>query len=257
VAFKDVDLVQTENVPSGGTFRYRSADTQAQILTPGYFDASAKRFNKYDKLEILSNINGTPVSTDIYVLSGKGVTPVQLGAQLSGSGGGAVGPNSIGEAELIDTLNPSDAGSFTNANLTVNADGRITAISNGSSGGAGGSLGPNTVGSSELIDGSIEANDLSAEVGLFADGGIRPDDFTFNASDKDLLIRSTGGSQASVNPLPGGTLITGRREAATDLTLVLGAGVTNPFNDNLVIVAGAIFSIFFVPASSDIWVRQQ
>ncbi|MGI9492887.1 MAG: hypothetical protein ACR2QF_10865 [Geminicoccaceae bacterium] len=103
--------------------------------------------------------------------------------------------------------------------------------------------------------GGITADQLEASIGLF-DANAEPTDFTFEQADKDKFTDWTGGTTATVPLLSGGTLLVGRRNAGgvSDGTLSLSGGVTTA--DSLTITDGNMFTILYVPGTSEVEIRQ-
>src|SRR4029077_2822085 len=83
-----------------------------------------------------TNLSFNEVSQELEVASGTNWTPVSLtnpGAGITQlTGDVTAGPGSGSQPSTLKTVN-SNVGSFTSANITVNAKGLITAAANGSS----------------------------------------------------------------------------------------------------------------------------
>lgn len=103
-----------------------------KVPTTGDLQLGELAINTYDGKVFTKKDDGTPSIVEIGGSAGTGtVTNVSTGTGLTG------GPiTSTGTISIADTT--VSAGSYTNANITVNAQGQITAASNGSGGGGGG-----------------------------------------------------------------------------------------------------------------------
>lgn len=87
---------------------------------------------------LIVTANGTAGSTPNLSLSAISLSSGVTGSLPAGSiAAGALGPNVL--ASSLTAVN-TVAGNFTNANLTINAQGQVTTASNGSAGGGGGSM---------------------------------------------------------------------------------------------------------------------
>jgi len=177
MAFDPDNFRVHDSVPGFGTIRYTSPDSIATILAAGYFDDAAEFMHKNDKIEILGDINGAADSTTVHVTTKKGVKPVIVGAQLTGVGA-VPGQNSVGNTELAP--NGVVPGTYTNANVQVDENGRIVNISNGAGGGGGSAqvlLGPTFIAS--------RAYNVTADLGLYAQ-------FDVSGGDVEIELPDTG-----------------------------------------------------------------
>jgi len=95
--------------------------------------------------------------------------------------------------------------------------------------------------------GAVTATQLADGIGRYANGD-RPNNFTFTQDDENNWINWSGGVNASLPLLAGGTQIVGERNALTAATIVLLGGLTSP--DGLTIPAGSKFGLVFRPGTS-------
>lgn len=147
-----------------------------------------------------SSVNGVTLTTGgsaTTFLNGAGAysTPADTGiTQLTGDI--AAGPGSGSQAATLATVN-GNVGSFTNANITVNAKGLITAASNGASG-SGGAIGTSTALVNGQVDFSTSANTIANDATFLFDSTLKKLTVT-NASTTNLSIGVLSGLLKQLN----------------------------------------------------------
>ena len=155
-----------------------------------------------------------------------GVTWDRYGLLFGASGGGSLGPNTVGPTELQSTA--VVPGSFTNANITVDSDGRITAASNGTGGGGGvtsvvGQTGTVTAAqiAAALPTSSVGSAQLADDVGRYGSNPLRSNNFILAQTDENEILIWTGGAGdvCSFPNVADGSQFQIKRAATSDATL--------------------------------------
>lgn len=107
---------------------------------------------------VLASPQFVPTSTDDLLVTPTGGTQGRLADKLAAGGGGitqltgdvTAGPGTGSKAATLATVN-ADVGSFTSANITVDAKGRVTAATDGGGGGTVVSTGDISISSAQLL----------------------------------------------------------------------------------------------------------
>ena len=134
---------------------YQTTDNVATVTAPGYFNAATRgKLFRGAWLLIEIDLGGGARDHLIQTVTSTANNVAEMATVPVGAGAGAPGANSVGTLQLVDT--GVVAGSYTNSNVTVDVDGRITAISNGTGGSATAFEGP-TFNASKTYDPVVDA----------------------------------------------------------------------------------------------------